>query len=48
MLVTTMVITHVTKSKCKLAIWTAVEWSMNPGFSKGSILALYNKSDHLI
>lgn len=37
MLVTKVVITHVGKSKCKLAIWTAVEWSSQPAFSKGII-----------
>ena len=35
MLITKLVITYVTKSKCKLSIWTAVEWSINPKFSKG-------------
>lgn len=37
MLVTKVVITHAGKSKCKLAIWTAVEWSNQPAFSKGII-----------
>src|ERR1700738_577449 len=34
MLVTKIVITHVAKSKCKLAIYTKVEWSRPPAFSK--------------
>ncbi|KAF8458342.1 hypothetical protein BGX38DRAFT_1265089 [Terfezia claveryi] len=37
MLITKLVITYVTKSKCKLSLWTAVEWSINPKFSKGMI-----------
>lgn len=38
MLITKLVITYVTKSKCKLSIWTAVEWSINPKFlSKGML-----------
>lgn len=37
MLVTKIVITHIAKSKCNLAIWTAVEWSNTPAFSKGII-----------
>ncbi|KAF8477230.1 hypothetical protein BDZ91DRAFT_708883 [Kalaharituber pfeilii] len=39
MLITKLVITYVSKSRCKLTIWTAVEWS-NSGrqtFSKGII-----------
>lgn len=35
MLVTKIVISHVAKSKCKLSIWTAVEWSNAPAISKG-------------
>lgn len=35
MLVTKIVIAHVAKSKCKLSIWTAVEWSNAPAISKG-------------
>jgi hypothetical protein len=37
MLVTKIVITHVAKSKCKLAIYTKVEWSKAPAFSKGLV-----------
>ncbi|KAL7267923.1 SNF1-interacting protein [Rhizina undulata] len=37
MLVINVVITYVAKSKCKLAIWTAVEWSWEPTFSKKMI-----------
>lgn len=37
MLVTKIVITHVAKSKCKLAIYTKVEWSKAPTFSKGLV-----------
>lgn len=37
MLVTKVIITHVGKSKCKLAIWTTVEWSNQPTFSKGIV-----------
>ena len=35
MLVSKVIITHVAKSKCKLSIWTAVEWEVEPKFSKG-------------
>ena len=34
MLVSVIVITHVAKSKCKLAIYTKVGWSKAPAFSK--------------
>jgi hypothetical protein len=37
MLVTKIVITHVAKSKCKLAIFTKVEWTKAPTFSKGLV-----------
>ncbi|KAH8153249.1 uncharacterized protein LAJ45_02836 [Morchella importuna] len=37
MLVTKIVIAHVAKSKCKLSIWTGVEWSNAPAISKGII-----------
>jgi hypothetical protein len=37
MLVSKIVITHVAKSKCKLAIFTKVEWSKTPKFSKGLV-----------
>lgn len=37
MLVSKIVITHVAKSKCKLAIYTAVNWSKAPTFSKGLV-----------
>lgn len=37
MLVSKIVITHVAKSKCKLAIFTKVEWSKAPTFSKGIV-----------
>lgn len=37
MLVTKVVIAHVAKSKCRLSIWTDVEWSDVPVFSKGVI-----------
>lgn len=37
MLVTKVVITHVGKSKSKLAIWTTVEWSSQPALLKGII-----------
>ncbi|RPA99794.1 hypothetical protein L873DRAFT_1827902 [Choiromyces venosus 120613-1] len=37
MLVSKVVITHVAKSKCKLSIWTAVEWAKEPTFSKGIV-----------
>lgn len=36
-LVKKIVITHVAKSRCKLAIFTAVEWSHAPAFSKGLV-----------
>jgi hypothetical protein len=37
MLVSKIVITHVSKSKCKLAIYTKVDWSKTPTFSKGLV-----------
>lgn len=37
MLVSKIVITHLAKSKCKLQIWTKVEWSKAPTFSKGLV-----------
>jgi hypothetical protein len=37
MLVSKVVITHVAKSKCKLAIYTKVDWSKTPTFSKGLV-----------
>ncbi|KAG0640442.1 hypothetical protein HOY80DRAFT_903624 [Tuber brumale] len=37
MLVSKVVITHLAKSKCKLSIWTAVEWAKEPTFSKGIV-----------
>jgi VAD1 Analog of StAR-related lipid transfer domain len=37
MLVTKIVITHAAKSKCNLAIYTKVEWSKTPAFSKGLV-----------
>jgi hypothetical protein len=37
MLVSKIVITHVAKSKCKLAIFTKVDWSKTPTFSKGLV-----------
>jgi hypothetical protein len=37
MLVSRIVITHVAKSKCKLAIYTKVDWSKTPTFSKGLV-----------
>lgn len=37
MLVSKIVITHVAKSKCKLAIYTKVDWSKAPKFSKGLV-----------
>ncbi|KZF23524.1 hypothetical protein L228DRAFT_118100 [Xylona heveae TC161] len=37
MLVSKIVITHVAKSKCKLAIYTKVEWSRPPALIKGII-----------
>jgi hypothetical protein len=37
MLVSKIVITHVAKSKCRLQIWTKVEWSKAPTFSKGLV-----------
>ncbi|KAL8303746.1 hypothetical protein RB597_004852 [Gaeumannomyces tritici] len=36
-LVTKVVITHLAKSKCKLAIWTKVDWSKTPAFSKNMV-----------
>ncbi|KFY36753.1 hypothetical protein V494_04990, partial [Pseudogymnoascus sp. VKM F-4513 (FW-928)] len=36
-LVKKIVITHVAKSRCKLAIYTAVQWSHAPAFSKGLV-----------
>jgi len=36
-LVTKVVITHVAKSKCKLAIYTKVDWSKTPAFSKNLV-----------
>lgn len=36
-LVTKVVITHVAKSKCKLAIYTKVDWSKAPAFSKNMV-----------
>lgn len=36
-LVKKIVITHVAKSRCKLAIFTAVQWSHEPAFSKGLV-----------
>lgn len=35
--VTKVVITHVAKSKCKLAIYTKIEWSKSPALSKNLI-----------
>jgi hypothetical protein len=37
MLVSKIVITHVAKSKCKLAIYTKVDWTKAPTFSKGLV-----------
>lgn len=37
MLVSKIVITHVAKSKCKLAIYSKVDWSKTPTFSKGLV-----------
>lgn len=37
MLVSKIVITHVAKSKCKMAIFTKVDWSKSPTFSKGLV-----------
>lgn len=37
MLVSKIVITYVAKSKCKLAIYTKVDWSKAPTFSKGLV-----------
>lgn len=37
MLVSKIVITHQAKSKCKLAIYTKVDWSKAPTFSKGLV-----------
>ena len=37
MLVPRVVITHVAKSKCRLAIYTMVDWSKAPKFSKGLV-----------
>ncbi|OIW33665.1 PH domain-containing protein [Coniochaeta ligniaria NRRL 30616] len=36
-IVTKIVITHVAKSKCKLAIFTTVDWSKTPTFSKNMV-----------
>ncbi len=36
-LVTKVVITHVAKSKCKLAVYTKVVWSKTPAFSKSLV-----------
>jgi len=36
-LVTKTVITHVAKSKCKLAIFIKADWSKSPGFSKNMV-----------
>lgn len=37
MLVSKIVITHVAKSKCKLSVYTKVDWSKTPTFSKGIV-----------
>ena len=37
MLISKIVITFISKSKCKLAIYTEVEWSKAPTFSKGLV-----------
>ncbi|RAL59757.1 hypothetical protein DID88_000386 [Monilinia fructigena] len=37
MLISKIVITHVAKSKCKLAIYTKVEWSKSPKIGKGLV-----------
>ncbi|CAD6442659.1 83960230-cbe4-44c2-904f-574907d0f5b4 [Sclerotinia trifoliorum] len=37
MLVSKIVITHISKSKCKLAIFTKVEWSKSPKIGKGLV-----------
>ena len=37
MLVSKIVITHVAKSKCKLAVYTKVDWSKTPTFSRGLV-----------
>lgn len=37
MLVSKIVITHVAKSKCKLAVYTKVDWSKAPKWSKGMV-----------
>jgi hypothetical protein len=42
MLVSKVVITHLAQSKCKLTIYTAVEWSNEPTFSKGKFSSLVN------
>ncbi|KAJ2904594.1 putative PH domain-containing protein C19A8.02 [Zalerion maritima] len=36
-LVTKVVITHLAKSKCKLAVFTKVDWSKTPAFSKNMV-----------
>ncbi|KAK0621352.1 PH domain-containing protein [Bombardia bombarda] len=36
-LVTKVVITHVTKSRCKLAVFTKVDWSKAPAFAKSMV-----------
>lgn len=49
MLITKIVITHVAKSKCKLAIYTAVEWSnAPPALSKGLCLLFSFATEMLI
>lgn len=36
-LITKVVITHVAKSKCKLAIWVKIDWSRTPALSKNLV-----------
>lgn len=36
MLLSKIVITHVAKSKCKMAIYTKVDWRKTPTFAKGA------------
>ena len=37
-LLTKVVITHVAKSKCKLAVYTKVDWTRPPPFTSGMLL----------
>lgn len=48
MLVTKVVITHLAKSKCKLAIYTKVEWSKPRTYAQSTIISLPPLLKHIV